>query len=228
MSTAAIIRDGFRIDTLVGGALDNNTYVISSTHPHKENIFVVDPAVNDEQVNVLLAGRKLSGIVLTHGHYDHVHSAARLRETHGCKVYASARERDQIENPSWGAERHTLIPCVVDELLYEGSMLEMGGVPWRVIETPGHTPGSLCFYWEPHDCSAGTDTSLEDRAGILISGDTLFCGTIGRIDFPESLPSRMKKSLDTLATLPDNTLVLPGHYAYTSIRDERTRALKML
>lgn len=228
-SVPVITRGKFRIDAVVGGDLDNNSYLISSTDSFNQDVYVIDPAVNDDKINAVLNGRRLAGIVLTHGHYDHVHSASRLRALHGCKVYASAHEKDQIESPTWGADRHSLIPCVVDEVLEEGLSLEMGGVSWSVIETPGHTPGSICLYWDGlPNLNKGDLQSQSHEQGILISGDTLFCGTIGRIDFPESLPDLMKGSLVKLAGLPDDTLVLPGHYAYTSIKDERARALNML
>ena len=224
-----ITRGKFRIDAIIGGDLDNNSYLISSTDSSSRDVYVIDPAVNDDKINALLDGRRLAGIVLTHGHYDHMHSASRLRTMHGCKVYASVHEKGQIENPTWGADRHTLIPCVVDEVLEEGFLLEMGGVSWSVIETPGHTPGSICLYWDglPNSNKADFQSQIHEQ-GVLISGDTLFCGTIGRIDFPESLPEFMKESLAKLAGLPDDTLVLPGHYAYTTIKDERVRALNML
>ena len=88
---------------------------------------------------------------------------------------------------------------------------------WRVISTPGHTPGRMCLFLDPR---FGSDAA---GAPLLISGDTLFCGSIGRTDFAGGSMDDMRHSLKKLATLPDNTIVLPGHNDLTTIAAERER-----
>lgn len=84
---------------------------------------------------------------------------------------------------------------------------------WQVIATPGHTPGGVCYFLEADG---------REGAPVLLSGDTLFAGTHGRVDFPESNPAAMRESLRRLAELPAETIVLPGHNAFTTIARERS------
>ena len=90
-------------------------------------------------------------------------------------------------------------------------------MPWKVILTPGHTEGSMCLFIDPQ---FGTDIAA---APVLVSGDTLFCGSIGRTDFQGGDMNAMRRSLKRLAALPDDTVVLPGHNDLTTIGAERKR-----
>ena len=88
---------------------------------------------------------------------------------------------------------------------------------WKVISTPGHTPGSVCFFL------SSEDGARIEGANVLVSGDTLFCGSIGRTDFEGGDDRAMRASLRRLSHLPDETLVLPGHNSLTTIADEQRR-----
>ena len=101
--------------------------------------------------------------------------------------------------------------------LQDGAALHYGGRMLRCVLTPGHTPGSMCLFLDPR---FGSDAA---GAPLLISGDTLFCGSIGRTDFAGGSMDDMRHSLKKLATLPDNTIVLPGHNDLTTIAAERER-----
>ena len=107
--------------------------------------------------------------------------------------------------------------CPVDTKVAQGDIVEVGSMAFKVLHTPGHTPGSICFYIVP---ACGTDP---DGCPVLISGDTLFEGSIGRTDFAGGSMADMRASLKKLAKLPDATIVLPGHGNPTTIGAERRR-----
>ena len=142
----------------------------------------------------------LTHILLTHGHYDHVGAVAALREQTGCKVYMDPAD-------AAGSQMLPLSRGLVDENWPEGDELTIDELTFRVYQTPGHTPGSVCL-----QCG-----------GLLFSGDTLFAGSCGRTDLPGGSMAQMQKSLSMLAALPlaDETQVLPGHEAFSTLGRER-------
>ena len=131
-------------------------------------------------------------------------------------VYASAVDARIIENQPAGQFPPTK-SCKVDHFLKDGDKVRLGNMVWRVIATPGHTPGGICLFLES---DAG---KYLDGANVLISGDTLFCGSIGRTDFEGGNDKQMRASLRKLSQLPADTLVLPGHNSLTTISDEQRR-----
>lgn len=145
-------------------------------------------------------GASLTHILLTHGHYDHVGAVAALREQTGCKVYMDPAD-------AAGSQMLPLSRGLVDENWPEGDELTIDELTFRVYHTPGHTPGSVCL-----QCG-----------GLLFSGDTLFAGSCGRTDLPGGSMAQMQKSLSMLAALPlaDETQVLPGHEAFSTLGRER-------
>ncbi len=199
---------------LVMGPIENNVYLITCP----DGVMVVDPTCEPERILQALGGRKVCAIVLTHKHWDHVGAAAALREATGAPVVASALDAEYITGAvAMPLENHPIEPCTVDVTVEGGEELELGGVTWNVIATPGHTPGSICLF---ANAEAGT---VVGGAPVLVAGDTLFFGSIGRTDFPGGSMDDMRKSLAKLAQLPDDTIVLPGHNALTTIKDERRR-----
>ena len=142
----------------------------------------------------------LTHILLTHGHYDHEGAVAALREQTGCKVYMDPAD-------AAGSQMLPLSRGLVDENWPEGDELTIDELTFRVYHTPGHTPGSVCL-----QCG-----------GLLFSGDTLFAGSCGRTDLPGGSMAQMQKSLSMLAALPlaDETQVLPGHEAFSTLGRER-------
>ena len=168
--------------------------------------FVVDPASDAKKIAAALGGRKLDAIVLTHRHSDHVAAAAELRSLTGATVIASAIDADMICGDKPVPRDDQKFPaCPVDQRVNHGDVVKIGNMPWKVISTPGHTEGSMCLF---------LDSSLTERLDakpVLIAGDTLFFGSIGRTDFSGGSMSAMRKSLKRLAVLPDDTVVLPGH-----------------
>lgn len=145
-------------------------------------------------------GASLTHILLTHGHYDHVGAVAALRQKTGCKVYMDPAD-------ALGSQMQPLTRDLVDEGWPTGDELTIDELTFRIYHTPGHTPGSVCL-----GCG-----------GLLFSGDTLFAGSCGRTDLPGGSIAQMQKSLSLLAALPlpDETQVLPGHEAFSTLGRER-------
>lgn len=202
------------VEYLVLGMIQNNVFIISDDAA----TIVVDPSCKADEILKAVGNRKVDAIILTHRHSDHVGAAKALRDKTGATVIASA-----IDAPIISGEQKLphddmrFEPCPVDQTVADGDILKIGNIPWKVISTPGHTPGGICLFLAPQF------GSNPQGAPVLISGDTLFCGSIGRTDFQGGDMRAMRASLKRLAALPDDTIVLPGHESLTRIGDERRR-----
>ncbi|MBE6463768.1 MAG: MBL fold metallo-hydrolase [Eggerthellaceae bacterium] len=207
------------IERIVLGPIDNNVYLIGDG----SSMVLVDPSCREKDILAFLDGRMPDAIFVTHAHYDHIGALAALRAATGAPVYASAAEEPLINgsNPSWNS-RHGVEPCPVDYVVSDGDVLAIGNMMWKAMITPGHSQGSTCFLLENVRACGVEDSS----ASILVSGDTLFEGTIGRTDFEGGDFQAMRRSLARLAALQDETIVLPGHGNPTTIDAERIRVFK--
>ena len=157
-------------------------------------------------------GLKVDVLFLTHQHFDHVLDAAKVRAGHGCRVFSwSAHSVNLTLERLFGAVTGTsmaVTPFEVDELLEGKSSVEACGVTWKLFHVPGHSPDSVCLLWEAQN--------------LLFGGDVLFRDSIGRTDFPGGSMRQLVEGIQTkLLTLPDDTLVYPGHGPHTSIGVER-------
>jgi glyoxylase-like metal-dependent hydrolase (beta-lactamase superfamily II) len=152
-------------------------------------------------------GLQIVGLFLTHTHWDHIVDA-HLYKDHHIPISVHKDDAPNLETP--GADGLPLFFPIQgvkpDHFLTDGEVVFSEGVPMRVIHTPGHSGGSVCFFLE--------------KEKILISGDTLFRGTIGKLTFPTSRQDLMWSSLHKLSLLPPETRVIPGHGEETTIRDE--------
>lgn len=200
------------VSYLVLGALENNTYIISDG----EGVMVVDPSCEVDRILLALEGKVPDVIVLTHHHYDHMGAAAVLREATGAKVIASDADAPFVETPKSDFMK-TADPCPVDLRVNNGDVVKLGNMEWKVISTPGHTPGSMCLFLIPQF------GNHPQGLPVLITGDTLFAGTVGRTDFEGGSMEQMRASVKKLAYLPDDVAVLPGHNSLTTIGAERKR-----
>lgn len=166
-----------------------------------EECVLVDPGFEPEQIleQVLCKGKKVAAILLTHGHFDHVGGVKHIAAETGCPVYI--HEAD-IRLPS----RHTDGQIYHTHTYDEGDVLEIAGMTFRVLHTPGHTPGCVCLL-----CG-----------DVMLSGDTLFAGTCGRTDLmPYGDPAQMRRSLARLKSLEGDYAVFPGHGHSSTLEEER-------
>ena len=197
-----------RVNVCKVGFMGNNVYVIENA-ADPADCFVVDPTSNAEFILLVLAGRIPKAIVCTHYHFDHVGAAAELRAATAAPVYASAIDAPRIQGEVEATGLRRVTPCPVDVQLEGGEELVLAGIPWKVMLTPGHSPGSLCLFSD-----APARTGLKP---LLVAGDTLFDGNIGRTDFADGSMTDMLRSLTVLRELPADTCVLTGHESLTTI-----------
>lgn len=181
------------------GMLQENCYFVSDENGETA---VIDPGDEADRLLGLLQSGGLTPrcILLTHGHFDHVGAAAALAERYHFPVYLHEADRALPARLTGG-------PLPQTRALHEGDELAVGALRFRVLETPGHSAGSVSLLC----CDA------------LFSGDTIFAGgSWGRTDFPGGSESALRTSLRRLAALPPQTRVFPGHGPETTIAAERT------
>ena len=193
--------------TLCLGELDTNCHIVWD---ESGEAMIVDPADEvDEILSVVESeGLKVVAVVLTHVHFDHMLAAETVCAATGAPLCVGfgdeAALSDPIRNLSGVFEMCPPIRTQADRLLHEGDTIEVGEMSFAVIETPGHTPGCICLLYD----------------GVLFSGDTLFCDSIGRVDFPGGDIPAMIDSLRRLASMPKETQVYSGHGPATTIGRE--------
>lgn len=190
--------------------LGTNAYLLFPSPGHAA---VVDPGSSPQRILDCCQehGAQLKWILLTHGHFDHIGAVAALKEKTRAKVMISAPDSVLLENGNRQlTESFGLSPLkgvFPDEKLEDGASIQMDQLSVRVISTPGHTPGSVCY-----QCGE-----------LLFTGDTLFAGSAGRTDLPGGDQEQLFRSLQRLAQLPGDFQVLPGHEGETTLERERTR-----
>ena len=185
------------IQTMVLGNYATNCYILFDSD--RTDCVVIDPGFEPERILSRLnsLGKNLAAILLTHGHFDHVGAVKALFEQTDCDVYLCPEDRVLPESLTAGALCYT-------NSYAEGSVITVAGLTFNVMNTPGHTPGSVCLQCQD----------------VLFTGDTLFCSSCGRTDLGGSW-AQMQESLQRLKNLPDNYRILPGHGEATTLQAER-------
>jgi glyoxylase-like metal-dependent hydrolase (beta-lactamase superfamily II) len=190
---------------MILGELMTNCYIVGDG----ESVAVIDPADNAEKIVecVEKEGAKIEAILLTHGHFDHTGALVRLKEITNAKVYIHELEEDMLgdneKNLAFmtGAKREK---CKADVLLSGGEKITFGENTLLVMATPGHSPGSVSYI---------------DKEAVF-SGDLIFKGSIGRFDYG-SFSDEMDSVKRLLDSLPDETVICPGHGDMTSVKYEK-------
>jgi hydroxyacylglutathione hydrolase len=202
------------------GAFAANCYLVAPA-PGEECV-IIDPGQDAERgIEELLDRYRLKpiAVLLTHGHVDHMWSVAPVCGAKGIPAYVHPDDRELLSDPAKGLDLllgQQLFGGITfsepDEVkaLEDGEIVTLAGLDFTIGHTPGHTPGSVTF------------RSGEDDRDALFTGDLLFAGSIGRTDLPGGDHRAILTSLARTLTLPDATVVLPGHGPTTTIGDERT------
>ncbi len=199
------------LEMLTVGPFQENCYIVGDKNTG--NGVLIDPG--DEAARISLAVEQtqleIEKIVITHAHIDHVGAVAALVDEYACPVLMHAEAEPMLKQLPTQAMmmglRFGKVPTV-DRYIEDEEIIEVGGLRLRALYTPGHAPGHLAFY--------------EENAGIVLSGDALFAGSVGRVDLPGGNMEVLMKSIqERLLTLPDETLVYSGHGPRTTIGEER-------
>ncbi len=193
------------IKTFISGPIDANNYLLTDNN---EAVLIDCSEVKPELLNAL-DGLKLKYILLTHGHFDHVLGVNGMREKTGAKVLVNKADVERMEESANIMETFGVSGIATpkaDDFIKDGDILKFGNTEIKVIGTPGHTEGGVCYL-------------IGDK---LFSGDTLFKNSVGRTDLPGGDFAKLSKSIkNNLFNLEENTTVYPGHGPTTSIGYEK-------
>ena len=195
-----------KIYTLPLGDYQTNTYIIHDDA--SASCAIIDPGYKAGTIlaQVKKLGLTVDAVLLTHGHFDHVGAVEEIVEATGCKLWMSQRDWSQVPSPMTDYF-YPIANCDFTEVQFceEGEIISAGGLNFRVLETPGHTWGSVCYLCE----------------NSLFSGDTLFARGCGRTDLPGGDWDTIQQSLKRLASLEENYTVYPGHGSSTTLAFEK-------
>lgn len=198
------------IKTLELGPFGTNCYVVWGK---ANQALIIDPGNNAPDVIKLVKAKELSiaAYLMTHGHMDHIFALADIYDMIPAPIAIHPDDltwafADVNTMPPYYPDRPRR-PTKIERSLSDGQEFTDGGLTYRIIHTPGHTPGGVCLYFESDH--------------VLFTGDTLFAGSVGRTDFPGGSTRILTRSLASLATLPDNTIIYPGHGPDTTMAHEK-------
>ena len=193
------------------GNIGANCYFI--TNEVTKEVVCIDTGAQGDTICELIEknGWKLCGILLTHGHVDHIGAISYIKQhMDNIQVYAGKEEEEVLEKPElnlttmFGKTESVKADCLVED----GEKISLGGITFQCITTPGHTKGGVCYYLESENA--------------VFTGDTLFAQSIGRTDFPTGDLKTLEQSIQNkLYMLPDDTVVYPGHNETTTIGHEK-------
>lgn len=190
----------------ITGQLGTNCYVV---YDEEKNCVIIDGDGNGQPILDFIQseGLHVGMILLTHAHFDHMGATQTFRSAFACPVGIGKEDAPLLEDPSQNLSSFFGRPLSfsADRLFADGDTFTVGTMQFTVLHTPGHTKGSVCYLVE----------------NLLISGDTLFAGSCGRVDFPTGNAAQMMESLQRLANLDGDYTVLPGHEGLTTLSRER-------
>ena len=200
-----------KIEKFVLGGVGTNCYI--GYNEKIKECFIVDLATYSQEMvsHIRKSGCQVKGILLTHGHFDHIMGIEDFIDEIPTTVYAHQEEEEFLKDPVLnfsaitGKEEYKVNEVI---FLKEHQSFQLAGFDIQIIHTPGHTPGGCCYYLP--------------RENVVFTGDTLFNGSIGRTDFPGGDSTLLLSSInEKLLTLPEETEVYPGHIESTTIGKEK-------
>jgi hydroxyacylglutathione hydrolase len=200
-----------KLSSLIVGPFAVNCYLLYDQQT-KEGV-IIDPGDEAELIGAEIDELEMipRAILLTHGHGDHIAAVDELKNMYDLPLYIGAGEEALLADPSANISAffdHPIIAPKPDFAVRDEQVVMVGGIPLRVLATPGHTAAGVCY--------------LEETAGRLFSGDTLFAGSIGRTDLPGGDYEQLIQSIQRkIMVLPDGVRVFPGHGPLTSVGTER-------
>lgn len=199
-----------KIDHFVVGPVQTNCYFV--TNIKKKEMIIIDPGACAKQLakKVDESGAKPVAILLTHGHFDHATDAKALADRYGIKIYIHEADKATLDDPQLNVSymMGQSKTFYADVFLKDKQEIDIAGFHIVVLHTPGHTPGGCCYYFPYED--------------VIFTGDSLFCGSIGRTDFKGGSMSDLVRTVkEKIMTLPERTEVYPGHNDTTTIENER-------
>lgn len=200
------------VKKLVVGPLEENCYVVGDEKT--KQAIVIDPGDEPDRIIELIKdnGFEVSTIICTHAHFDHIGVVGDIKKVTDAKILLHKDDIELYEGAKnqaafWGYDLND-IPHP-DGFLNEGDKVKVGNLIFKVLHTPGHSPGGICLYGE----------------GVVITGDTLFQGSVGRTDFQGGDIIKLRESFKRLLDLPEDTTVLSGHGPETTIGIEKRENL---
>lgn len=199
-----------RVEKFSVGILGTNCYL--AIHEETKETVVIDPGACPKKLVSYIKEEDLkpAAILLTHGHFDHMMGIDGFLEEYSMPVYVHEADKDAMNDSRLNQSKTYTAGYTFPDAVYvkDKEKLELAGVGFEVIHTPGHTMGCCCYY--------------VPSEGVLFSGDTLFQNSVGRTDFENSSTSALVRSVrEKLFVLPDKTLVYPGHSGETTIGHEK-------
>lgn len=193
---------------VITGEIEENCILLKCMKTHKG--VIIDPGSDIEKIRkkITETGIEPQMILNTHGHYDHIGAINKLKLLYDLKLHAHRDEDEYFKDPEKNYSSLTGDDTIVfvDEFVSDGDVIKVGELEIKVIHTPGHTKGSVCFYVN----------------GVLVSGDTIFAGSVGRCDLYGGDEEILLEMINQkIKPLPDDTIIIPGHGRITTVGEEK-------
>ena len=201
----------WHIESYIVGNIETNCYFLVDDQTGLT--IIIDPGGEPEKLQAIIneKGYKPAAILITHAHYDHISGAEALHDAYDIPRLISETGRETMDDTEINMSQYIggeAVKYSAEEFLKDGETRQIGRFKFQALETPGHTPCGMCFYF-PNEMA-------------LFSGDTLFYGSVGRTDFPGgSMSALIRSAREKIMTLPEVTKVYPGHGPETDIRTEK-------